>query len=112
MFRTRNGGEWTMATAVVATDYGGPEVLSLVQEAVRQPQRGEVTIRVKAAGVNPIDYKIYSGAMGNDPASLPLRLGSELAGVVTAKGPDAIGPAGAIQVGDEVIAYRMDVPGA
>lgn len=101
-----------MATAVVATDYGGPEVLSLVEEAVRRPRRGEVTIRVMAAGVNPIDYKIYSGAMGNDRASLPLHLGSELAGVVTAIGPEAIGPAGALQVGDEVIAYRRDIAGA
>ena len=97
---------------MVATGYGGPKVLSLVEEPVRQPRRGEVTIQVKAAGVNPIDYKIYSGAMGNDPASLPLQVGSELAGVVTATGPKAIGPARALQVGDEVIAYRRDVPGA
>jgi NADPH:quinone reductase len=102
----------TMATAVVATDYGGPEVLSLVEETVDRPRRGEVTIGVKAAGVNPIDYKIYSGSLGHDPAALPLHLGSELAGVVTATGSAAFGPAGAVQVGDEVIAYRRDVPGA
>ena len=48
--------------------------------------------------------------MGADPARLPIRLGSEAAGVVTAVGPDAVGPAGLVGVGDEVIAFRA--PGA
>jgi NADPH:quinone reductase len=43
---------------------------------------------------------------GTDPAQLPIRLGGEAAGVVTAVGPDAVGPAGPVAVGDEVIAYR------
>jgi len=94
---------------VVATAFGGPDVLSLVEQAVPPPRSGELTIRVIAAGVNPIDYKLYSGAFGRDPKALPLRLGSEAAGVVTQVGPDALGSAGPIRVGDEVIAYR---PGA
>lgn len=101
-----------MARVVVATGFGGPEVLSVVEEAVPQPRHGEVTIRVRAAAVNPIDYKFYSGAMGADPATLPLRVGQELSGVVTAAGPDAVGPDGPVGVGDEVIAYRRDAPGA
>ena len=55
--------------------------------------------------MNPIDHKAYSGMFGTDPADLPIRLGSEAAGVVTATGPDAVGPAGPVSVGDEVIAY-------
>lgn len=94
----------------MATAFGGPQVLSVVEEAVRPPEPGEVTIRVKAVGVNPIDYKVYSGFMGTDPAKLPMRLGSELAGVVAAVGADAVGPAGPVHVGDEVIAFRA--PGA
>jgi len=43
---------------------------------------------------------------GRDPSQLPMRLGSEAAGVVTAAGPDAVGPAGPVAVGDEVIAFR------
>lgn len=101
-----------MATMVVATAFGGPEVLSLVEETVPEPRPGEVTIRVRAAGVNPLDYLLYSGAFGEDRDSLPLRLGQELAGVVTAVGPEAIGPAGPVRVGDEVIAYPRDVSGA
>lgn len=100
------------ASAVVATAYGGPEVLALVQRPVRPPQRGEVTIRVHAAGVNPLDCLRYSGAFGQDPDALPMPLGEELAGVVTAVGPDAVGPAGPARVGDEVIAYPREVSGA
>lgn len=102
----------SMATAIVATAFGGPEVLSVVEQPVPKPQRGEVTIRVRAAGVNPIDYLLYSGAFGDDQDWLPLRVGQELAGVVTAAGSEAIGPAGPVHVGDEVIAYPRHTSGA
>ena len=95
-----------MPSVVLATAYGGPEVLSIADEPVPPPGPGEARIEVRAAGVNPIDWKAYSGMFGADPARLPIRLGSEAAGVVTATGPDAIGPAGPISVGDEVIAFR------
>ncbi|MGH3983581.1 MAG: hypothetical protein ACRDST_13100 [Pseudonocardiaceae bacterium] len=62
-----------MATAIVATAFGGPEVLSVVEQPVPKPLPGEVTIRVRAAGVNPIDYLLYSGALGDDQDSLPLQ---------------------------------------
>lgn len=94
------------AVAVVAGAYGGPEVLSVVDVAVPEPASDQVRITVRAAGVNPFDYKVYSGMFGTDPESLPLRLGVEAAGVVTAVGADAVGPAGPIAVGDEVIAYH------
>jgi NADPH:quinone reductase len=99
-----------VASIVIAAGYGGPEVLSVIDEPTRAAGPGEVRIGVRAAGVNPIDYKSYSGGFGADPARLPIRLGSEAAGVVTAVGPDAAGPAGSVGVGDEVIAYRA--PGA
>jgi NADPH:quinone reductase len=99
-----------VASVVIAAGYGGPEVLSVIDEPVPGPGPGEVRVAVRAAGVNPIDYKSYSGAFGADPARLPIRLGSEAAGVVTAVGPDAAGPAGPVAVGDEVIAFRA--PGA
>ena len=96
-----------MGRVVVAAEYGGPEVLSVIDEPTGEPGPGEARIEVKAAGVNPVDYKVYSGAFGRDPAALPLRLGSEAAGVVTQAGPDALGPAGPVRAGDEVIAYRV-----
>jgi NADPH2:quinone reductase len=95
-----------MPAVVIATAFGGPEVLSLADVPTAGPGPGQVRIVVRAAGVNPIDWKAYSGMFGTDPARLPIRLGSEAAGVVTAVGPDAVGPAGPISVGDEVIAFR------
>jgi len=96
-----------MTRAVVATAFGGPEVLAVIETPIRPPGPGEVLISVRAAGTNPIDYKVYSGAMGQDPARLPMRLGSEAAGVVTEVGDGAEGPGGRVAVGDEVIAYRI-----
>src|SRR6202044_3004131 len=93
--------------AVCAVAYGGPEVLSVVDAEVPPPGPGQVTIEVRAAGVNPIDYKIYSGAFGR-AGNLPMRLGLEIAGVITAVGSDAAGPAGPLSVGDEVIAYPTE----
>ena len=88
--------------AVVATAFGGPEVLDVVDVPVAAPGPDEVRIRVHAAGVNPIDAKIRSGMFGSDPADLPRRLGSEAAGVVTAVGSQA-----PFAVGDEVVAYPI-----
>jgi NADPH2:quinone reductase len=99
-----------MALTVLATAYGGPEVLSVIDEPAGEPGPGQARIEVRAAGVNPVDYKVYSGRMGADPARLPLRLGSEASGVVTAVGEGAVGPAGPVSAGDEVIAFRA--PGA
>jgi NADPH:quinone reductase len=96
-----------VARVIKATAFGGPEVLAVVDEPVPAPGPGDVTIQVRAAAVNPIDYKIYSGLLGHDPATLPQRVGMELAGVVT-----AVGPGAPLAVGDEVIAYRRDMPGA
>ena len=96
-----------MTRAVVATAFGGPEVLSVIETPVSPPGRGEVLISVRAAGTNPIDYKVYSGAMGRDPARLPMRLGSEAAGVVTEVADGVLGPGGPIRAGDAVVAYRI-----
>lgn len=96
-----------MARVVVATAFGGPEVLSVVEEDVDAPGVGEVRVAVRAAGVNPVDWKRYSGAMGTD-ARLPMRLGFEAAGVVSEVGGGAVGAPGPVVVGDEVIAFRID----
>ena len=82
-------------------------MLSVTDQQTAAPGPGEARLEVRAAGVNPIDWRTYSGAMGADPARLPIRLGSEAAGVVTAAGPGAVGPAGPVAPGDEVIAFRV-----
>jgi NADPH2:quinone reductase len=97
----------SMSAVVVATAFGGPEVLSVVDQPMPAVGPDDVRIQVRSVGVNPIDYKAYSGAFGTDASTLPMRLGAEAAGVVTAAGADAVGPAGPITVGDEVIGYRL-----
>jgi NADPH2:quinone reductase len=92
-----------MTRVAVATSFGGPEVVEIVDRALPKPAAGQVLVEVKAIGVNPIDYKLYSGAFGSDESTLPLPLGSEAAGVVVAVGNAAEGPGGPISVGDEVI---------
>ncbi|TFV58569.1 NADP-dependent oxidoreductase [Geodermatophilus sp. DF01-2] len=96
-----------MTRVVLATAYGGPEVLAVVDEPVGDPGPGQARIGVRAAGVNPADWKSYTGAFGSDPGRLPKRLGFEVSGVVTAVGPDAVGPAGPLSVGAEVVGFRV-----
>jgi NADPH:quinone reductase len=92
---------------VVATAFGGPEVLSVIETPAGPPRPGEALIEVRAAGTNPVDYKQYSRTMGQDPARLPMRLGRELAGVVTEVADGTEGPADGIHVGDAVVAYPI-----
>jgi NADPH:quinone reductase len=87
---------------VLAPAYGGPEVLTVVDRPVGDPGPGRARVGVRAAGVNPADWKSYTGAFGTDPAALPKRLGYEVSGVVTAVGPDVD-----LAVGDEVIGFRV-----
>jgi len=95
------------ARVVVATAFGGPEVLAVVDEDIGVPGAGEVRIAVRAAGINALDWKRYSGAMGTS-ARLPMRIGFEAAGVVLDVVGAAVGPAGRVRVGDEVIAFHID----
>jgi NADPH:quinone reductase-like Zn-dependent oxidoreductase len=92
-----------MTRTVVATAYGGPEVLALQDITLPKPGQGQVLVDVRAAGANPVDYKLYSGDMGADPARLPMPIGMEAAGVVVEAAPGAAGYTGALTTGDEVI---------
>jgi NADPH:quinone reductase-like Zn-dependent oxidoreductase len=95
-----------MTKYVAAAAYGGPEVLALEEESLPDPGPGEALIDVRAAGVNPYDWKSYSGMFGTNPDRLPMRVGSEAAGTVVAVGPDAVGQGGPVSVGDDVIVFR------
>jgi len=90
----------------VAAAFGGPEVLRNVQVDVPDPGPGQVTIDVRAAGMNPADAKHI--APGQDRKLLPLPIGYEVAGVVTALGPDTELASGGGAVGDEVVASVID----
>ena len=62
------------ARRVIAPRYGGPEVLEVVEEEVTQAGPGQVTIDVRAVGLNPADYKMVEGAYSKDPDALPVML--------------------------------------
>jgi NADPH:quinone reductase-like Zn-dependent oxidoreductase len=91
--------------AVRIHQYGGPEVLVFDDAPRPVPGLGEVLIKVHAAGVNPVDWKIRAGYMKEfRPYTFPLILGWDLSGVVEAIGPGA----GKFKVGDEVYS-RPDI---
>ncbi|THG33337.1 NADP-dependent oxidoreductase [Naasia lichenicola] len=96
-----------MAEQWIANDFGGLDVLELREVDVPDPQSGEVTIDVLAIGVNPTDYKGISGSYGVDRSRLPLMLGYEVAGIISAIGSDTEIASGGGAVGDEVIAFRI-----
>ncbi|MFG3531339.1 NADP-dependent oxidoreductase [Streptomyces sp. NPDC047917] len=89
-----------MPKAYVFTRHGGPEVETLVEQDVPVPGPGELLVAVRAAGVNPVDWKLRTGYVrpGSEIQPFPTVFGSEAAGVVEGVGPDVEGFA----IGDEV----------
>ena len=71
--------------AIRVYEFGGPEVLRLEDVAEPRPAAGQVVVRVRAAGVNPVDTYIRSGAHAVRPA-LPYTPGLDAAGEVVAVG--------------------------
>ncbi|HVZ66573.1 MAG TPA: NADP-dependent oxidoreductase [Lacunisphaera sp.] len=87
--------------AIVIRSFGGPEVLEPAEVPRPEVRDGEVLIRVRAAGVNPVDYKIRSGHFAKSDVKLPAVLGRDVAGTVAAVGPNVTG----FRPGDEVFAF-------
>lgn len=92
-----------MARSVVFRAYGGPDVLELVEVPDPIAGEGEVRVRVRAAGVNPVDCKIRRGefATADNPGRFPQTLGNEFAGVVDQVGPGVRD----VSEGDDVMGF-------
>lgn len=84
--------------AVRMHEYGKPEVLVLEDAPRPEPKPNEVRVQVRAAGVNPVDWKIRSGSFTKAKSNLPLILGGEIAGTVESCGAEVKG----FKPGDEV----------
>lgn len=85
--------------AVVLNEYGGPEVLAIEEVEAPEPIPTEVQVRVRAAGVNPVDVKTREGkGVAGVLGEPPVRLGWDVCGVVTAIG----GGVTRFRVGEEV----------
>ena len=88
-----------MSKVYVFTQFGGPEHQELQERPVPQPGAGELLVEVRAAGVNPADWKIRTGSFGTN-RTMPVGMGLEVAGVVAAVGDGVT----EFAVGDAVIA--------
>jgi NADPH:quinone reductase-like Zn-dependent oxidoreductase len=90
--------------AVTFTEYGEPDVLHVAEADAPRPGPGQVRIAVRAAGVNPIDWKARSGMIRDVmPLQFPVIDGREAAGVVDEVGPDVSG----VAPGDEVFGFAV-----
>jgi NADPH:quinone reductase-like Zn-dependent oxidoreductase len=91
-----------MTKAVRFDEYGGIDVLKVVDVDRPAPGEGQVLVRVKAAGINPGEAAVRKGRFHELwPATFPSGQGSDLAGVVEAVGPGVDG----VAAGDEVIGF-------
>jgi NADPH:quinone reductase-like Zn-dependent oxidoreductase len=91
-----------MSRAVRFDEYGGVDVLRVVEVDDPAPGPGQLLIRVKAAGINPGESKIRDGSLHERwPATFPSGQGSDLAGVVEGVGAGVDG----FKAGDEVIGF-------
>ncbi len=90
--------------AVVAHEYGGPEVLKVEKIPVPAPKPNEILVRVIASGVNPADPLILNGKYAKEFGThLPLVPGYDMAGVVVKIGAKVT----KLKVGDPVYAYLL-----
>jgi NADPH:quinone reductase-like Zn-dependent oxidoreductase len=90
-----------MSLAIRYERNGGPEVLDVVEVPEPHPEAGQVRVAVKAAGLNPYDYKIRENPAYGPPRTLPSGQGFEFAGVVDELGQDVSD----LQLGDEVLGW-------
>lgn len=94
-----------MPKAVKYDEYGGIDVLRVVEVEPPAPGAGQVLVRVVAAGINPGEAAIRQGLMDSQyPTTFPSGQGSDLAGTVAELGPGV----DAFAVGDEVFGFTND----
>jgi NADPH:quinone reductase-like Zn-dependent oxidoreductase len=90
--------------AVQVTRFGPPEVLEVVDVEEPHAGPGQIRVAVRAAGVNPVDWKFRSGAMQQFmPREVPYIPGSDVAGVVDEVGDGVTG----VAAGDEVFGFAV-----
>lgn len=94
-----------MAEHWIATSSGSPDAWEFVEYEVPAPGPGEITVRVRAAGMNPADRKHLATARTG--LMFPVAIGYEIHGEITAMGPGTEIGSGTAAIGDEIIAFRI-----
>jgi len=90
--------------AVVFDRYGGPDVLQVAEVDEPHAGPGQIRVAVRASSVNPIDWKLRSGALAEVmPVELPRILGYDASGVVDEVGDGVEG----VSAGDEVFGFGV-----
>lgn len=86
--------------AAAIQQFGGPEVIEIIEREKPKPNDDEVLIEVKACGVNPIDMKIRDGSsFAAQQLNFPITLGYDVSGVIKACGENVTG----FNIGDSVV---------
>lgn len=103
-----------MARAIVYTEIGSPAVLHLIEVPDPVAARGEVVVRIEAAGANPIDAKLRGGKRPSPPITEPRPVGFDGAGVIEALGEGvddfAVGDRVAIRDGHGTYSSALAIP--
>ncbi len=95
--------------AVIINRYGGPEVLEYVDVVTPKPKKNEILIKIKAASVNPVDWKVRKGKLKFITGKkFPLYLGVEASGIVEAVGEEVT----SFKPGQKVFAGKNHTGGA
>jgi NADPH:quinone reductase-like Zn-dependent oxidoreductase len=89
--------------AVQFSEYGDPDVLHVAEVEEPHAGPGQIRIAVRAASVNPIDWKVRSGMLAERPLATPTTPGSDVAGVVDEVGEGVDD----VAVGDDVFGFAI-----
>src|SRR3954470_9163656 len=95
-----------MMKAIQIQEMGGPDVLHFEDVPRPEPGTKEVLVRVHAAGVNPVDWKIREGHLGK--IALPAIMGTDFSGEIEALGPEVA----EFRVGEAVFGSVADESGS
>jgi NADPH:quinone reductase-like Zn-dependent oxidoreductase len=89
--------------AVQFSEYGDPDVLHVADVPEPHAGPGRIRVAVRAAGVNPVDWKVRSGMMADGPLEHPVIAGGDVAGVVDEVGEGVDD----VREGDEVFGFAI-----
>lgn len=90
--------------AIGLYDYGGPDVLQSVEQPDPHPLSGQVRVKVRAAGINPVDVMVRDGSLAEwfADAEPPFVPGMDISGIIDELG-EGISPASGIAIGQNVV---------